>query len=266
MTHRVLIGTAGWSIPAASAANFIDGASHLERYASRFDAVEINSSFHRPHRRTTYERWAATVPEDFRFAVKLPKLITHVQRLAGDGAALERFAGEVGGLRSKLAVLLVQLPPSLAFDEAAAVPFFTALRATFDATPVCEPRHASWFMPQVDALLADLRVARVAADPAPVPDAAYPGGWSGLRYFRLHGSPVIYRSSYDEPRLSGYAGALRAPCGEAWCILDNTASMAATADALALRHLVDEASDLARPTGTSRRADRSEATPRREYL
>ena len=56
------IGTAGWSIPRQHAAAFPAGGSHLERYAQRFNAVEINSSFYRPHRRATYERWAASVP------------------------------------------------------------------------------------------------------------------------------------------------------------------------------------------------------------
>ncbi len=62
--------------------------SHLERYAAALNAVEINSSFYRPHRLATYERWAASVPEEFQFAVKIPKAITHEQRLKGDIALL----------------------------------------------------------------------------------------------------------------------------------------------------------------------------------
>ena len=56
------IGCAGWSLPRAEQADFSGGGSHLERYASRFDAVEINSSFHRPHRPATYARWSAAFP------------------------------------------------------------------------------------------------------------------------------------------------------------------------------------------------------------
>ena len=74
-------GTAAWSIPKEHAAPFPVAGSHLERYGAVLNAVEINSSFYRPHRTTTYERWAASVPEDFRFAVKVPKAITHEHRL-----------------------------------------------------------------------------------------------------------------------------------------------------------------------------------------
>jgi uncharacterized protein YecE (DUF72 family) len=73
----VRIGTAAWSIPREHAAPFPVAGSHLERYAAVLNAVEINSSFYRPHRTATYERWAASVPEDFHFAVKIPKAITH---------------------------------------------------------------------------------------------------------------------------------------------------------------------------------------------
>jgi uncharacterized protein YecE (DUF72 family) len=64
--------------------------------------------------------------------------------------------------------------------------------------------------------------------------AAEPGGWPGLRYWRLHGSPVMYRSSYAD-RIQTYATLVREAAGDCWCIFDNTASNAATGDALALR-------------------------------
>ncbi len=76
------IGTAGWSVPALYAEEMPRGGSHLERYARRLNAVEINSSFYRPHQRKTYERWAQSTPADFRFSVKVPKAITHEARLA----------------------------------------------------------------------------------------------------------------------------------------------------------------------------------------
>src|SRR4051794_10397874 len=113
----VRIGTAGWSIPKAYAAPFPPSGSHLERYGAVFNAVEINSSFYRPHRIATYERWAATVPEDFRFAIKVPKSVTHERRLKDTGDLLDQFVSEVTGLGPKLGPLLVQLPPSLAFEQ-----------------------------------------------------------------------------------------------------------------------------------------------------
>ncbi|WP_328703026.1 DUF72 domain-containing protein [Arenibaculum pallidiluteum] len=232
---RVRIGTAGWSIPKTQAEHFPPGGSHLERYAGRFDAVEINSSFYRPHRKETYARWAASVPEDFLFAVKVPRSVTHERRLAGTDDLLARFLGEVGGLGQKLGPLLVQLPPSLAFRPGIADAFLRALRGSFAGGIVCEPRHATWFTPDVDALLAELRIARVAADPAPVPGAEEPGGWTGLTYRRLHGSPRMYYSPYAAAAIAAAATSLRddaARGAEAWCIFDNTAEFAATGDAL----------------------------------
>lgn len=218
----IVIGTAGWSIPSRDAALFPTEGSALERYATRFGGAEINSSFYRPHRRSTWERWAASVPGSFRFSVKAPKSITHQQKLLDCADFLAAHIEEVGALGDKLAIHLVQLPPSLAFDEPAADRFFGSFRGATDKHIVCEPRHASWFEPAAGALLERHRVARVAADPARVPEAAVPGGWRGITYFRLHGSPVIYRSSYEDEALEAYAAALLAAPGEAWCIFDNT--------------------------------------------
>ena len=233
MTIR--IGIAGWSIRREQADLFKPGPSHLARYATRFNAVEINSSFYRPHRRSTYERWAASVPKDFRFSAKLPRAITHQARLADPEAALDAFAGQVLGLGEKLGPLLAQLPPSLGFDAARAGVFFQALRARFDGFLACEPRHASWFARDADALLKKHHIARVAAAPAPAAGAEKPGGWNGYRYFRWHGSPVMYRSAYAPARLKALAAVLKA--GD-WCIFDNTADGAATPDAFKLRDLL----------------------------
>ena len=137
---RVLVATAGWATPRQHAALFDAAPSGLARYATRFDAVEINSSFYRPHQRKTYANWAAQVPARFRFAVKLPKAITHEAGLRGAGPALDRFAAEVEGLGEKLALVLVQLPPSRAFDARVASTFFSMLRRRFDGGLACAPR------------------------------------------------------------------------------------------------------------------------------
>jgi uncharacterized protein YecE (DUF72 family) len=237
----VRIGTAAWSIPRGHAAPFPVAGSHLERYAAVLNAVEINSSFYRPHRTATYERWAASVPEDFHFAVKIPKAITHERRLADVDDLLDRFLSEAGGLGPKLGPLLVQLPPSLSFQSGIADRFLSELRSRVQGSIVCEPRHASWFTPEVEALLTELRIARVAADPAPVAGADEPGGWRGLSYYRLHGSPKIYYSAYSPEYLAAIAEVLarNAAAGiETWCIFDNTAAFAATGDALTTRSLV----------------------------
>ena len=237
-TPRILVGCAGWSLPRAEVAEFPEGGSHLERYASRFEAVEINSSFHRPHRPATYARWSASVPPSFRFSVKLPKTITHGLRLQQAGELLETFLSEVAGLGDKLGCLLVQLPPSLAFEPDVAAGFFADLRSRSRTPLACEPRHASWFESGADDLLRGFEVARVAADPARVPEAMEPGGWRGLCYYRLHGSPRIYYSAYSEEYLDVLASRMRTETAagrNVWCIFDNTTLGAATRNALDLR-------------------------------
>jgi uncharacterized protein YecE (DUF72 family) len=234
MSASPRIGTAGWAIRREHAAAFPGSGTHLRRYAQRFNAVEINSSFYRPHRRATYERWAASVPDCFAFAVKVPRTITHELRLAGAEAALDRFLAEASGLGTRLGVLLFQFPPNFAFDARVASDFLAALRARHAGDVVWEPRHATWFSRGADALLAQHRIARVAADPAVVPAAAEPGGWTGLQYFRLHGSPRIYYSAYTPERIARIADDLSSAACRAWCIFDNTALGAATENALAL--------------------------------
>ena len=230
-------GTAGWSIPKAVRAEFPAGGSILERYAQVFDAVEINSSFYRPHKPQTYARWAASTPEGFRFAVKLPKAITHERRLVDVIEPLDRFLTETTALGAKRGPILIQLPPSLPFDAAAAARFLNDLRDRYDGEAACEPRHPSWFSAEADALLVQHRIARVAADPALSETAAAPGGWTGFAYWRWHGTPQRFVSAYGADRLTALAARLGA---NAWVIFDNTMSGAAAHDALRLKAILHE--------------------------
>jgi uncharacterized protein YecE (DUF72 family) len=227
------LGVAGWSIPRAVAGAFPAAGSVLQRYARVFNAVEINSSFYRPHKPETYARWADSVGDDFRFAVKLPRAITHEARLAGVDVLMDRFAGEAGALGIKLGCVLVQLPPSLAFDAAVAPAALAALRERFGCLLACEARHGTWFGEAATALLRQFGVTRVIADP-PVGEAGPYIATAPTAYVRLHGSPRIYFSSYEPGRLARVREWLAAQPG-AWCIFDNTASGAAVENALALR-------------------------------
>lgn len=242
------IGTAGWSVPRSSALGFPGEGSHLQRYARVLGCAEINSSFHRSHQVGVYAGWAAQTPPGFRFAVKLPRAITHDARLRGARLPLQRFIAEVSGLGDRLAVLLVQLPPSLRFEARPARKFFGLLRSLFHGAIVCEPRHVSWFTPAVNAWLVKYRVGRVAADPARWPAAALPGGWLGpagdgasaIVYCRWHGAPRTYWSSYEDAWLQERASSMQRwpPGTDCWAIFDNTASGAATPNALAYSALM----------------------------
>jgi uncharacterized protein YecE (DUF72 family) len=237
------IGCAGWSLPRAVQEEFGHGESHLQRYATRLDATEINSSFHRPHSEGVYRRWADSVPANFRFCAKLPKTITHERRLAGSEALLDGFLAQAGALGDRLRCLLVQLPPSLAFDALTAGAFFGALRARWKGLVSCEPRHPTWFSRAADALLANHGVARVLADPIRDPAGAVPGGWPGLVYLRLHGSPRTYYSSYEPALIAALSARIALALREGtdvWCIFDNTAAGAAVDNALALKQALDK--------------------------
>ena len=201
-----------------------------------FPCAEINSSFYRPHQQKTYVRWAESVPETFRFSVKMPRTITHELRLRGCESPLRTFLKEADGLGKQLGCFLIQLPPSLALDVRTARAFFSLLRRYTDAPVACEPRHASWFTPKGASVLSAADVSCVWADPPPVADAE-PHDDSKLLYLRLHGSPRIYYSAYDEAFIEGVEARMRQAHDEGkvtWCIFDNTARGEAVPNALAL--------------------------------
>ena len=229
------VGCASWRLPRSLQPRFPGPGTHLARYARLFPAVEINSSFYRSHRRRLYEKWADEVPAGFRFAVKLPQWLTHQQRLR-DTRGLDAFLDQVGGLGGKLGPLLIQLPPSLRFEAENVHAFLSKLRRAHGGPVVCEPRHASWFEPAPERLLDRFEVGRVAADPPVAGGSERPGGWSGCRYYRLHGQPRRFYSAYSEAFLDEFARRLRrhGTAGAVWCIFNNTAADAGLENALAL--------------------------------
>jgi uncharacterized protein YecE (DUF72 family) len=233
---QVRIGTAGWSIPPGTVAAFNPEGTHLERYSRVFNCCEINSSFYRLHKNETWERWANSVPTDFRFSVKAPRTITHESRLNCGPELLLPFLQQISFLRDKLGPMLIQLPPSLEFDRSIAKRFLSLLRKNYTGDVVWEPRHSSWFDESADDLLQEFQIARAAANPACVPAAALPGAFADIFYFRLHGSPHLYYSEYSGDFLNGLAAQLadlatRAPV---WCVFDNTAAGFAVRNAIEL--------------------------------
>jgi uncharacterized protein YecE (DUF72 family) len=249
------IGTAGWTISRDAAASFPGEGRHLARYARVLGCAEINSSFHRSHRPEIYARWAEQTPPGFRFSVKLPRTISHEGRLRRAREPLVRFLAEAAALGDRFAVLLVQLPPSFAFEAVPARRFFALVAELFAGAVVCEPRHPSWFTPAADRTLVACRVGRVAAHPGRTPEALVPGGWLGaggdgrgaVVYPRWHGAPRMYWSRYEPDWVGERAVELARWPAEAdcWCIFDNTAGGGAIVNALELRDLLAAAPALA---------------------
>lgn len=229
----IKVACAGWTVAKEHAALFPAEGSHLERYARLFPAVEINSTFYRLPKAETVVKWKDAVPPDFRFAVKLARDITHYGRLARL-ESLPVFLERMSLLEEKHGPLLVQLPPSLVFDTEKVMLFFETLRSMFPGQVAVEPRHPSWFKEGVEEMLAPFQLTRVAAEPPMAYLGDVPGWWDGLDYYRLHGSPRMFYSSYETEYLKALQEQLilAAASKPVWCVFNNTASGAAVENGL----------------------------------
>lgn len=239
LPDNIKIACAGWTVAKEHSHLFLATGTHLERYASLFDAVEINATFYHLPKAGTIAKWRDAVSADFRFAVKMAKDITHIGRLK-DLEKIPLYMERVQLLGEKLGPVLVQLPPSLDFDASIAEQFFTACRLSHEGPMVMEPRHLTWFTDAAMALLEKYRIALVAADPAVNPAGTVPGAWPGIQYFRLHGSPKMYYSNYEESYLEALKALIlpAAEHGPVWVVFDNTASGAAVTNGRYLQSIL----------------------------
>jgi uncharacterized protein YecE (DUF72 family) len=238
------VGTAGWANPPAEREKRHPEESHLQHYATAFNAVEINSSFYRSHQRSTYERWSASTPAGFGFSVKVPRSVTHDGGLKHCRSEMSQFLQEVAGLGRKLKVILVQTPASLEYDSRVAIRFFESLIAGCSAQIAFEPRHASWFAARAQLKLSEIGVSRVVADPAKIAAAGRPPDAGRLTYYRLHGSPRMYYSAYTPEYLTGLSKEIQllgSRAKDIWCMFDNTARHESWENARSLRRLLHHA-------------------------
>jgi len=232
------IGTASWALP-PDLRNDRVGSSGLARYAELFNAVEINSTHYKYHLERTFIRWRNDVPAAFRFAVKMHRNVTHVERLGRPDSALA-FLRSIEGLGEKLGVVLIQLPPSLVFSDVVEETL-RIVRSKYAGALVVEPRHPSWATGEAEKLLRQERMGRVAADPPLVQGELLPGGDTAVCYYRLHGNPQMYHSVYTGVRLASIARDIRLQTGNGAVrvMFDNTASGQAQANALKLRQKLE---------------------------
>jgi uncharacterized protein YecE (DUF72 family) len=271
MVTEARVGISGWVYPRWRKAFYPKGlrqADELAYASERLTSIEVNGSFYALQRPASWTRWRDTVPDDFVFAVKGPRFITHVKRLGDVDAPLANFfASGVLALDGKLGPVLWQLPPTLAFDEALLDAFLARLPRTRGAAAELAARHdermdgRSWFAidPASDAAAAPLRhavevrhlsfendawtdllsrhgVASVVADTA----GRYPrltATTAEFAYARLHGEEELYASGYDDESLDRWADWVRAHNAagrDAYVYFDNDAKVRAPFDAMAL--------------------------------
>ena len=175
--------------------------AELEHYARTFDTVELNVTFYRMPPSSTFRSWAARVPDDFLFAVKASRFLTHVRRLKAPQSSVDLLIERSSELGPHLGPFLIQLPPDLELDLA-------ALEATLDEFPprfrvAVEPRHASWFVEDVRRVLADRNAALCVADRrGPVTPLWQTADWTYLRFHAGHAEP---RSCYGATELERWA-------------------------------------------------------------
>jgi uncharacterized protein YecE (DUF72 family) len=248
--HQMRIGCSGWSYDDWKTPVYDNAPAGdwLRLYTERFPTVEVNTTFYRLPKLEMVAGWAERSPEDFLFAVKVSRYLTHVKRLGNVpdtiGPLLERLAPLVDA--GKLGPLLWQLPPSLKRDDA-------RLAAALEALPAglrhaFEFRHESWFCPEVMALLREADAALVIGDDPRRPFQTHdrPASWT---YVRFHRGRRGRRGNYSHTELAEWAEHIRrwAKDGDLYAYFDNDQ------EAFAVRN----AEELTRLSRDGRRSGRS---------
>jgi uncharacterized protein YecE (DUF72 family) len=202
----------------------------FEYYSSRFHTLELNVTFYRFPQLSFLENWYAKSPEHFSFAVKAPRLITHYKQFKESQSLLDDFYTTIRkGLRDKLGPVLFQLPPQYQFTEERLKHIVQQMDTSFDN--IIEFRHVSWWQDSVKAALAEKQVTFCGISHPRLPDEAVIN--TGLVYYRFHGVPDLYYSSYPDKELKRVADAIRKSkkARKAFIYFNNTATGAAIQNA-----------------------------------
>ena len=211
---QLRIGTSGWQYAHWKGRFYpsdLPTSRWLAYYAERFDTVELNNPFYGQPERRTFVRWRDAVPDGFVYAVKLNRFITHVKRLRIERESVERSYGTLAGLGPKAAVVLVQLPPRMKYDEERAERFFR-LVAPRRRRHALEPRDASWFTDEALTFLRRRNVALVIGETPHWP--THTAVTADFVYLRFHGPGKRYASAYDDATLREWAERIRAWRGD----------------------------------------------------
>jgi uncharacterized protein YecE (DUF72 family) len=202
---RARIGTSGWNYPGWRD-DFYAGVPQrnwLAFCASQFTAIEVNATFYREQKPATFARWREETPDDFAFAIKGHRFITHVKRLGSPQDSVVRQRDNAAELKDKLAVVLWQLPGNFKKNVERLMDFLEALGAWPQVHHAIEFRHESWFDDEVAAALGRYGVANCISDAADWP--IWEAVTTDLVYVRLHGHERTYASCYSEKQLAMWA-------------------------------------------------------------
>jgi len=249
---RFWIGTSGWHYGHWKGRFYPEGLPRrewLSFYAQQFPTVELNASFYRQPRASTWDLWRETAPAGFRFAVKVNRFITHIKRLGDCAESLDRFLAGARRLGDRLGPVLYQMPPAFhrTAENVARMKAFLPLLPK-ELMHAFEFRHKSWF---VDETMDELRQHGVAFCSYDMVGLECPlTATAPYAYMRFHGSEARYASNYTDEMLEGWAARLRALSGEVEDVsvyFNNDAWGFAAANAAKLAELLGAARPLAAP-------------------
>lgn len=211
MSTNYYSGTSGVILPFSNKTFYPDPfkeKSRLNLYGSLHNSVEINSSFYKIPRRQTTEKWAADVPEDFRFTFKLFKGITHAKELKYDPLDITHFFDVINGVGNKKGCVLAQFPPS--FKSSKLPQLIILIEQLRNSDPditwniALEFRDKSWYTEEVYNLLKTNQMGLVLHD-KPSSSTPFKNPNVNFVYLRFHGPSGNYRESYSDDFLAEYA-------------------------------------------------------------
>jgi uncharacterized protein YecE (DUF72 family) len=231
------VGTSGWVYRSWRGRFYPEGVAQrrwLAHYATVFDCVEVNGSFYRLPEEATFRRWAESVPDGFRFAVKGSRYVTHFQRLSNAADSVERVTSRARALGDRLGPILWQLRPDMRMDLERLDGFLAVLPP--DLRHVLEPRHESWFVEPVRERLIEANVAICAWEMLGVERAPEPT--ADLAYVRFHGNTRKYGGAYPDEVLADWAERMRGWDREVWAFFNNDIDGHAVEDAQRLRAML----------------------------
>jgi len=204
----LFIGTSGWSYKHWSGIFYpenVKPGQYLEHYLTKFDCVELNSSFYHLPRETTITGWIQRTPDNFKFCTKLSRFITHQKRLLQIEEPLHKYFALFDRMKIRLGPVLIQLPPGLSYDRSQISDFLNLLKEQYsDYRFALEVRDQSWITDDFFNLLSEYRIAFVIADSG----NRYPYHeivTTDFVYMRFHGREILYASDYSEPDLIQFA-------------------------------------------------------------
>ncbi len=242
------VGTSGWTYASWRGTFYpkdLPSRRFLEFYAREFATTEVNYSFYRLPKVETYTNWAGQVSEEFLFAVKTSRLITHVKRLLDVEEAWHAFVQSALALGSRLGPLLLQFPPSFKQDRRRLATFLDMVRGVSSANPplqlVFEFRHESWFTEEIYRLLKRHHAALCCADSPRYPRRDV--STTDFMYFRFHGRSQLFASRYTEAELRNEARNMTRYLRDGldvYAYFNNDAEGHAVANARTLRTLLDQ--------------------------